>query len=581
MLRSLPFHNIVAADFEFEFGGHNGNRPRPVCAVMRELRTGQTWRITRGNFGAAPPFSTGPETLFIAYYSSAELGCFKALNWKMPERVLDLFVEFRCLTNGTRVPGETDSLIGALDHFGLDLIGTHYKKDMVARILQGPPYSNSEMVEIVNYCEGDVAALGRLLSVMLSLIDLPRALLRGRYMAAAASIEHFGVPIDVPLFESLKAHRESIKRNLIIAGDAAYGVFADGVFKQSRFETYLARAGIPWARLPSGALDLEDDTFEQAALTYPAIAPLWQLRRTLSGLRLNDLQVGSDDGRNRCLLSAFRSKTGRNQPSNTKFIFGPAVWIRGLIKPPPGFGIAYIDWASQEIGIASALSNDAKMMAAYNAGDVYLAFGKQAGRLPPDATKESHTETREILKTIVLGVGYGMESKTMAARIGQPEIVARELLRAHKNTYCKFWKWSDAAVDTAMQGQPLRTVFGWTLRIGDNPNPRSLRNFVVQASGAEMLRLACCLGIERGIEIVAPVHDAVMICAPLDRLDEDIATMRAAMAEASRGVLSGFELRTDVSITRYPDRYADKRGSKDWETVMRLLAEAEREKGAA
>ena len=30
-------------------------------------------------------------------------------------------------------------------------------------------------------------------------IDLPRALLRGRYMAAAAAMEHTGVPIDVEM----------------------------------------------------------------------------------------------------------------------------------------------------------------------------------------------------------------------------------------------------------------------------------------------------------------------------------------------------------------------------------------------
>jgi DNA polymerase-1 len=433
VLAALPFRYIVGVDFEFEFGGHDGNRPRPVCMVARELRTGQTWRIWRGGFGTAPPFSTGPGT-FVAFYASAELGCFRALNWKMPERILDLFVEFRNLTNGIRAPGETDSLIGALDYYGLDLIGTHYKKDMVERILQGPPYSKSDQLGIQNYCEADVLALGRLLPVMLPNIDLPRALLRGRYMAAAAVIEYFGVPIDVPLFESLKTHREAIKRNLIKAGDDAYGVFEDGAFKQSRFESYLARAGIPWARLPSGALDLEDDTFEQAALNYPAIAPLWQLRRTLSGLRLNDLKVG-EDGRNRQLLSAFRAKTGRNQPSNSKFIFGPSVYIRGLIKPSPGFGVAYVDWSSQEIGIAAALSGDEKLRAAYLAGDVYLAFGKQAGRLPPDATKESHAEPREILKQCVLGIGYGMEEATLAARIQQPKIVARELLRAHRNTY--------------------------------------------------------------------------------------------------------------------------------------------------
>jgi hypothetical protein len=89
----------------------------------------------------------------------------------------------------------------------------------------------------------------------------------------------------------------------------------------------------------------------------------------------------------------------------------------------------------------------------------------------------------------------------------------------------------------------------------------------MQANGAEMLRLACCLATERGIEVVAPVHDAVLICAPFERLDADIAGLRAAMAEASRVVLNGFELGTEVSIVRYPDRYSDKRGVKMWKEV--------------
>jgi DNA polymerase I len=93
----------------------------------------------------------------------------------------------------------------------------------------------------------------------------------------------------------------------------------------------------------------------------------------------------------------------------------------------------------------------------------------------------------------------------------------------------------------------------------------------MQANGSEMLRLACCFGTERGIKICAPVHDAVLICAPLDRLDADIASMRAAMAEASRTVLGGFELRTDVHIVKYPDRYMDARGGEMWRRVIDLI----------
>ena len=56
----------------------------------------------------------------------------------------------------------------------------------------------------------------------------------------------------------------------------------------------------------------------------------------------------------------------------------------------------------------------------------------------------------------------------------------------------------------------------------------------MQANGAEMLRLACCLGTEWGIEICWPVHDAVLICAPIERLEEDVRRMRKCMADASR-----------------------------------------------
>ena len=179
----------------------------------------------------------------------------------------------------------------------------------------------------------------------------------------------------------------------------------------------------------------------------------------------------------------------------------------------------------------------------------------------------------------MLGVNYRMEAASLARRIGQPEIVARDLLRAHRMTYRRFWEWSDAAVDQAMLVGLISTVFGWPIRVGENTNPRSLANFPMQANGAELLRIACCLGVERGVEICAPIHDAVLICAPLDRLQSDIDTMRAAMAEASRAVLDGFELATEVKIVRWPDRYMDPRGRRMWQRVTELVAAAEHDRG--
>ena len=233
-------------------------------------------------------------------------------------------------------------------------------------------------IGILDYCETDVEALARLLPAMLPRIDLPRALLRGRYMAAAARMERNGVPIDTATLGQLQRHWRLIQDRLIAEIDRDYGIYDGRTFKVDRFEEWLIRVGMPWPRLESGRLDLSDDAFRGAARGYPAVAPLRELRNSLSEMRVVDLAVGRD-GRNRTMLSAFRARTGRNQPSNTKFIFGPSVWLRGLIQPPPGYGLAYIDWQQQEFGIAAALSGDPLMKEAYRSGDPYLGLRQTGG----------------------------------------------------------------------------------------------------------------------------------------------------------------------------------------------------------
>ena len=316
---ALPFREVWLVDFEF--GAEAGENPEPVCLVAWELRSGRRLRVWRDELGTAPPYPTGPDVLFVAYYATAEISCHLALGWPVPERVLDLFTEFRNRTNG--VPTEHGAgLLGALAYHGLDGIGAIEKDEMRALVLRGGPWSDVERAAILDYCESDVAALARLLPAMLPKIDLPRALLRGRYMAAVARMERNGVPIDVSTLELLRHNWSKIQDQLIAEIDADYGVYDGRIFKADRFAAWLARAGIPWPRLESGRLDLSDDAFREMARGYPVIAPLRELRGALSEMRLSDLAVGRD-GRNRTMLSAFRARTGRNQPSNTKFIFGP------------------------------------------------------------------------------------------------------------------------------------------------------------------------------------------------------------------------------------------------------------------
>ena len=390
-------------------------------------------------------------------------------------------------------------------------------------------------------------------------------------MKAVAKMEWTGVPIDADALRVLKRKWEGIQDELIQHIDGAFGVYEGRTFKEDRLATYLTKNEIPWPRLASGHLALDDETFKHMARRYPQLILLRQLRDALSEMRLADLAVGPDS-RNRTLLSPFASRTSRNQPSNSKFVFGPAVWLRHLIRPGPGSGLAYLDFEQQEFGIAAALSGDRAMKAAYESGDPYLTFAKQAKAVPNTATKTSHAAIRELFKTCALGTQYGMEYESLARRIEKPPAEAQELLRCHRETYRTYWKWSDAAVDFAMLTGSISSVFGWTLYVDANTKPRTIRNYPMQANGAEILRMACNQATEWGISVCAPIHDAMLIEASLGCLDDAVWATRQAMACASRIVLDGFELRTEAKLFRAPDRFEDARGAAMWGQVQEILA---------
>ena len=577
-MKLTDFQEIWLVDFEFR--APDGERPEVRCMVAREYHTGKTHRAWADKLHRMrePPFRTDEDALFVAYFASAELSCFRQLGWAMPKRILDLYVEFRKATNGL-YPPSGNSLLGALVYYdqpGIESLEKETLRQLAMREGPSSAYTTEERESLIDYCESDVLALARLLPCMGPTLDLPRATLRGRYMAAVSAMEHTGTPIDTATLGVLKTRWHDIQEALIEEINREYDVFDGRVFKYDKFANWLERSGLPWPRLDSGQLAMDDDTFKQMARRFKEVAPLRELRHSLGEMRLfKDLAVGSD-GRNRCLLGPFRSRTGRNQPSNAKFIFGPSAWLRGLIKPEPGKALAYVDWARQEFGIAGVLSGDSNMVEAYQSGDPYLTFAKQAGAVPPDATEDTHPDERAQFKVCALAVQYGMGSRGLAQQLDTQESKAKHLIRLHQDTYPKFWRWSTAAVDHAMAKGWVQTVYGWRIHVDLESNPRSLGNFPVQANGAEMMRLGCCRATEAGIDVNCPVHDALMVEGPADDIESVVDQTQSHMRAASRLVLDGFELQSDVKLVCYPQRYVDKkRGLKMWNTVMGLIGRPE------
>ena len=187
-------------------------------------------------------------------------------------------------------------------------------------------------------------------------------------------------------------------------------------------------------------------------------------------------------------------------------------------------------------------------------------LGNQEDARRGAATNTSHAAGRAVRH---------VQSKPWPARLGVSTFEAHEMLSQHRELFAQYWAWSDDWVQHALQTGIMRTAFGWTCRTGITElNERSIRNWPMQATGADILRIACILATRHGIKLLAPVHDAVLIEAPIERIEADVALMREIMRRASRIVLNAdprgtHELRTDCKIVRYPDRYSDKRGAAD------------------
>lgn len=562
------YKNIWVVDFEFL--SPPGDTPTPICLTAKNLQTGEIieeW--LEGKAFPRPPYSISKDSLFVAFYASAELGCHLSLNWNSPKNILDLYVECRNLFNGDPIMSKNRSLLNIASFLGLDGSSVAYKEEMRERILEGAPYTKKEKENILQYCLNDVIISEKIYKKLINEIDFPRALLRGRYMRAVAMMERNGIPVDMNVYSKLMGNWDILKAKLIEVANKKYDVYENTVFKADKFEKYLEEHNIPWEYTETGRLSLSDDTFKKYSKAYPEIDFLRQTRHTLGQLKLRKLTIGKD-GRNRTLLSPFSSKTGRNQPSSASFIFGPAKWIRHLIKPKEGYGLAYIDYSQQEVGISAALSQDPKLIEAYNSSDPYLSFGKKVGLLPENATKESHFSERERLKICFLASQYGMGKNTFSKYAGISHNKALELLKYHRRIYSRYWEWSDQIVDIASLTGELKTCFGWKIQTRSQKE-RSIRNFPMQAAGAEILRVACCLILEAGIKICAPVHDAILIESSLNAIEKETKQAQTLMTKAGGYVLNGFKLRSEAEIIPYPERFLDKRGEETWNIIEDLI----------
>jgi hypothetical protein len=598
------FGRVIVADFEYEVSA--GELPVPLCLVAHELDENlnlvREIKVWRGEFGPAPPFDIGNDTLFVAYSAWAEMTCFLALGWEFPKYIFDQHTAYLAASNfllahdeaveARKRKKESKGLTAACRRYGLDGWEMVDSKKWIASAIGNGTWRQDGYTreDVFAYCAEDVAMSVKLLrrqlrphrfgSLTMVAADVERVIWWSEYSAkCVAQIQARGMPIDMETWNLVQEHKHEVVRDLIRRFDPSFGddepIFgSDGEFSYDRFEAWLVRNRAPfWPRLETGRLAVDDDSWKMMAW-FPGVSQIGMLRKSLSFILRARLPIGRD-GRNRPSIFPFGTRTGRN--AHAKSTFNAHAGTRGfMLFPPETIGI-YADWRCQEVAVAAALSGDRALHEAYASGDVYHKLALLSGENTDQDMKRWKREneaSRQKMKSLQLGINYCMGVNSLARGLNNSHpYVASVILDRYERTYPDYVAWRKRGIEAVMVDRKVESVFGWPMHLTTSPNPKTLANFPMQSGGADMLRLAVMQLCKEGIIPIMLIHDGILF----EETDhEKIERAKQIMAWAGREVCGEVGCDVGEDQRRFGDdrRFADKRPEAKamWASMMNTLA---------
>jgi hypothetical protein len=498
------------------------------------------------------PFGNEPDTLVESYSAVAELSCCLTANVKMPLNVLCTYAEVSALINGLEIEGLNDkrpSLIETCELFGIVHMDKARKNEVRDLILKKHPtdYIPADWATVEDYNAEDVLKDIEVFEKIAAAIDLPRALFRGQYSKVVASMEYVGIPVDASYVSDLVATWQAIRMHYIARLDVLRLYDETGTFCEDRLEALIDYREWWWPRTPTGKYALDRKTLGRMTQRHDELRPFAQLRDQIADLRLGAfVNTIGGDGFSRCPIMPWWTRTGRNQPQgrDLAFLLSLPAWTHGIIRPPEGHGLACLDWVAQEFGLSAAYSRDLNMTADFQSGDPHIGLAIRNGLAPEGATKASHRDIRDMIKPVSLGIPYRISKYRQT---GKSIRWAQEVLMSTRLNYKALFDWQESVVLQALHDRKIVSPLGFPMAVHENTPKRTLINYLCQAGGADAMRLAAVAGTAAGVLIVAPVHDAFWIMAPLDELEDAIATMSRIMMRAGAIVSGGLEIPVEVS----------------------------------
>lgn len=235
-------------------------------------------------------------------------------------------------------------------------------------------------------------------------------------------------------------------------------------------------------------------------------------------------QIGAETGR-----TSSRSPNTQNLPHASEY--------RACFIAPDDCELVIADWSSQEPRIAAFLSQDAKLISVFNEGkDLYIDVAKNI--FNENIVKGD--PRRSQMKSLVLGIFYGMSAKGLAERIGSDEESAQDMINKFFESYPGVY---DYVQRQRKCGDYVTSIIGRKIWLNKYTNQwkRACLNYPIQSSAADAMKIAATKFLQNwGHPVIKLlVHDEIVLEVKKDDVESVKSVLENAMVSVAEQLHTG------------------------------------------
>jgi len=379
-----------------------------------------------------------------------------------------------------------------------------------------------------------------------------------------------GVPIDVGLWTKTAQEKDRISTALYDELKEKYGI---SVRSPKQLLEYLQSQGVKIESTSKKALVEQKNAHPiiQTILDYrvPAKAA------NTYGMKWLEKYL-EEDGKVYTNFSSIGTVTGRFSSSSPNMQQIPVrtdpIYRQCITAGDDDHVLIIADWSSQEPRITAFLSGDVGYMDIFKSGqDIYIAIGKRVF----GEVFDKKDKRRKAMKSLVLGLSYGMTKYGLAAKLQQDfdgehgddfDYVkyAEQLMKKFFSEFPGVQQYILRMQRQAKKNGYVSSIYGRRCYISpyDSGIDRNAPNYPIQASAADAMKIAAYRMYKRWNKrhgynpIIMEVHDEIVLRVRKEELEEAATMLKAVMEKTAEEMHPGV---TSLAEVGYGKTWAEKK----------------------